>query len=62
MISYEEAAKKFSLDVQKVRKFYQLVFHPIHCEYCNYQAPWPNYLKRHILRYSLVHSHWSRAS
>ena len=34
-----------------VRRYYQLVFHPIPCDYCNYKAPWPNYMTRHILRY-----------
>ena len=28
----------------------QVTFHPIQCQYCEYKAPWPNYMKKHILR------------
>ena len=28
-----------------------MTFHPIQCVHCEYKAPWPNYMRKHILRF-----------
>ena len=49
--NFLEAAKKFNIDEMVVRRYYQLVFHPIQCKYCHYKAPWESYMKKHVLRW-----------
>ena len=48
--SVTEAARKFGLDEWHVKKNYQLFFHPIPCNFCDFKAAWQSQLKNHILR------------